>query len=351
MAQHVWGDEDTAYFYSLTPERILDAVEAAGYRCTGRVLPMNSMENRVFDVELDFDDPDAVTNPSERFRIVKFYRPGRWSAEQIEEEHRFLLDLDAHELPVTPPIPFSDGRTLARVPDTRIDYAIFPKRGGRAPDELGDEQLEWLGRLIARVHNVGEIQPAEHRLRLDPETYGRANLAWLLDHDQIPAELADRYAEVVEEICRIAAPWFADTPVQRIHGDCHMGNILWRPDEGATLIDFDDMLTGPCVQDLWLLVAGRDEHARRQWEILLEGYEMMRPFDRRSLRLVEPLRALRFVHFSAWIAKRWQDPAFPEAFPQFAAAGYWHEQLHDLEEQLALIREQAEHDRFAFGAP
>lgn len=348
MSRHVWGESETEFFYSLTPERILEAVEAAGYRCTGRVLAMNSMENRVYDVELDVDDPEAYENPSERFRIVKFYRPGRWSLDQILDEHDFLLDLWDHEIPVTPPVAFEDGDTVRPMPDGEILYSIFPKRGGRAPQELDDEQLARLGRLIARVHNVGQVEEAEYRLTLGPETYGLANLEWLLENDRIPAEMRESYAETVEAICEISAPWFEATPVQRIHGDCHLGNILWRP-EGMVLIDFDDMAMGPCAQDLWLLVPGRDDVARQQWEVLLEGYEMMRRFDRRSLRLVEPLRALRFVHFSAWIAKRWEDPAFPDAFPEFGSQRYWNEQLMDLKEQLALVREQAERDRFAFG--
>jgi Ser/Thr protein kinase RdoA (MazF antagonist) len=322
---------ETKFFFELTPERILDAVEEIGVRCTGRCLQLNSMENRVYEVEIELDA--APVSPAERFRIVKFYRPGRWSKEQIGEEHRFLLDLKRAEIPVVAPLEFPDGSTLRRVGELEIYYAIFPKVGGRSPDELDGEQLMWLGRLLARIHTVGAQQEATQRLRLNPATYGIDNLKYLIDSGVVPRESQAAYRGVVERLCTLVEPWFHEVKTQRIHGDCHLGNILWGR-EGPFFVDFDDMVVGPCVQDVWLIVPGRDE---QQLQSLLSGYELMRPFDRNSLRLIEPLRALRFVHFSAWIARRWHDPAFQRVFPNFGSGGYWGEQLADLNEQLSII--------------
>lgn len=337
--QSAWGDEGTKFFHELTPERILDAVERSlGVRCTGRAMALNSMENRVYELELELDE--LPRNPSARFRIAKFYRPGRWSETQIREEHQFLADLQELEIPAVAPLAFVDGDTLHRLPDAGLWYAVFPKIGGRSPDELSDEQLAQVGRLLARMHNVGASRPAPHRIALTPETYGLASLRYLVDSNALPPELRASFVATVESICALAAPWFADAGQQRIHGDCHLGNLLSGRD-GLFFVDFDDMVRGPAVQDLWLLVPGRDEEAQRQLQVMIAAYEMMRPFDRRSLRLIEALRALRFVHFSAWIAKRWQDPAFPRAFPHFGSERYWGEQLADLREQLGLVQDAA----------
>lgn len=336
MSTHAWGDADTQYFFELTPDKILDAVEAAGFRCTGRCLTLNSLENRVYEVELEIEDKEALKSPSDRFRIVKFYRPGRWSKEQILEEHQFLLDLQKSEVPVVAPVPFADGSTLKKIENGNIWYTVFPKAGGRSPDELNDDQLEMIGRLLARLHQVGASGDAPHRIRLDPKTYGRENLDYLLTHKTIPAELAPRYRDVVLRICDASEPLFEQTPIQRIHGDCHFGNLLFGS-SGLYWVDFDDMVRGPTVQDFWLLIPGRDDYSRRQLELMVSAYEEMRDFDRRSLKLIEPLRALRFVHFAAWIAKRWQDPVFPKYFVQFGTPRYWQEQLQDLEEQHELI--------------
>jgi len=332
----VWGDADTRFFYELTPERILGAVEAStGRRCTGRTLALNSMENRVYDLEIELGDDQAPRNAPERFLIAKFYRPGRWSQAQILEEHAFLADLQRNEIPVVAPLPFCDGQTLHKLKDADLWYAVFPKIAGRSPDELNDAQLAQAGRLLARIHNVGASKPAEHRLVLSPDTYGRANLRHLIAAKILPNSLAQAYSSVVERICTLSEPWFKATPQHRLHGDCHLGNLLGR--EQLFFVDFDDMVTGPAVQDVWLLIPGRDAYAQRQLQVMLEAYETMRPFDRNSLRLIEPLRALRFIHFSAWIGRRWQDPAFPRAFPHFGMPRYWDEQLHDLKEQLFII--------------
>ncbi|NDC38563.1 MAG: serine/threonine protein kinase [Proteobacteria bacterium] len=294
------------------------------------------MENRVYEVEIETAD-EAPADPASRFRIVKFYRPGRWSQEQILEEHQFLSDLAAQEVPACAPLSFTDGSTLKLAPEINIWYAVFPKVRGRAPEELSDEQLAWMGRLLARLHLVGAQRPAPNRLCLTPEQYGLKNLEFLERSKTLPMESASAYSTAVKEICRLSEPLFRGIATQRIHGDCHQGNILWGA-SGPFFVDFDDMVTGPCVQDLWLIVPGRDTEAKIQMDILLEGYEQMRSFDRRELRLIEPLRALRYIHFSAWIARRWQDPYFQRTFTQFGTNAYWEGQLADLREQLELIQ-------------
>ncbi len=329
------GRMDGESFYGLTPETILTSVEEAGLPVTGRCLQRNSLENRVYEVEIDTESE----NRSERFRIAKFYRPGRWSAEQILEEHAFLADLRAEEIPCAAPITLPEGSTLGRAGD--IFFALFERVGGRQLDEYGSSEREQLGRLLARVHNVGSRSPAKARLRLNEDTYGLAPLTYLLETDSIPAHMSKRYAQLVRTICEHTAE-LRGTLMQasefmpaleeiRLHGDCHGGNILWSS-EGPFLIDFDDMVMGPPVQDLWLLAADPED-----LEPIVSGYEQMRDFDRRSLRLVEHLRALRYIHFSAWIARRWSDPAFPGAFPGFGTEQYWATQIADLVEQLERI--------------
>ncbi len=333
-----WGDQETKFFFELTPDRILAAVESAGVKCTGRCLQLNSLENRVYEVELDIDDPKLSPRAPERFRIVKFYRPGRWSTEQILEEHRFLLDLSRAELPVITPEQFSDGSTLRESTEAEILFAMFPKQGGRLKDELNDDEREQLGRLIARVHNIGETTEIKHRLTLDVETYGWQNLDYILDSDIVPEEIFDAYEQTAVQALEAMEPLFEGVNYQRIHGDCHCGNLLWGSD-GPFLVDFDDSVRGPCVQDLWLLAGGEGDEGRQQREKFLSGYEQMRPFDWSTIKLIEPLRTLRYIHFTAWIAKRWEDPAFPNAFPDFGSPRYWQEAVADLREQCAKIQE------------
>jgi Ser/Thr protein kinase RdoA (MazF antagonist) len=324
---------ETQYFFALTQDGVLDAVEAEGFECTGRCFALNSYENRVYEVELEGEG-----TPIERKRVVKFYRPGRWSREQILEEHEYLRELKEAEVPVVAPVRFSDGETLHETKETQLLYAIFPKVGGRVPDEMDEDQLQWVGRLLARIHSVGADHPARFRIALTPASYGTDNLEYLLRESWIPEAFSKRYEAAAREICRLAEPAYGELLSQRIHGDCHLGNLLWDV-KGPFFLDFDDMLTGPPVQDVWLLTPGRDEEATAQREALLSGYETMRPFDLKSLRFVEPLRALRYVHFSAWIARRFKDPAFPIAFPHFNTPKYWEEKTRDLEEQLYLVRE------------
>jgi Ser/Thr protein kinase RdoA (MazF antagonist) len=330
-----WGNKPTRCFYELTPDVIFSAVEALGYRCTGRCMPLNSMENRVLEVEVE--PHQTIESESERFRIVKFYRPLRWSREQIMEEHQFLSDLETQDIPVVIPEADESGETLFEIEDQNIFYCVYPKMGGRNPDELDRDQLQRIGRLLARLHNVGSQSTAPGRISLTPETYGLNSLDFLLDSESMPIAIEDDYIDVVEEICERSEPYFQSAPTQRIHGDCHLGNVIWSP-AGPFFVDFDDMVNAPTVQDIWLLTPGRDDDSLAQREVLLQAYESLTSFDRSTLRLVEPMRALRYIHFSAWIAKRWTDPAFPRTFPEFDSTNYWNEQLHDLKECLDLIR-------------
>jgi Ser/Thr protein kinase RdoA (MazF antagonist) len=320
-------------FFALTPERILDAVELVGRRATGYALALNSLENRVYEAELE--DGARV--------VAKFYRPGRWSREAIADEHRFLAELHAAEVPVVAPLVVDNaGNTLGdlHVDGGAIHFALFAKTRGRPPEDLSDDQLRQLGRLIARLHNVGDAHPAPARPRLDPEYYGAHSLRVLLGEDAlsswVPPELRARFAAAGEAIVAACARRWDELECIRIHGDCHAGNLLWGS-AGPFFLDFDDFLHGPPVQDLWLLAPGRDDEAERQRELLVAGYETMRRFDRRSLDFVEPLRALRILRYAAWIAQRWRDPAFPRAFPDWEDNRSWHRELAELEEQRARV--------------
>lgn len=309
----------TDLFFALTPHKVLEAVEKAGYACNPLCYPLNSFENRVYEVELE-----------DRTRIVaKFYRPGRWSTAQILEEHQFLRDLEEAEVPVCPPLKLPNGGTLDEIDGTA--YCLFPRKGGRAPDEPDDELLLRLGMLTARIHNVGSSRKAEHRLRLNGDEFIRKNVAVFREKNALPPRLASRYERAAEYIQKSVDMYLATTEVHRIHGDLHHGNLLLR-DDVLCVIDFDDMVIGPAVQDFWLLVPGRDVESRMQREVFLEGYTQLRSFDRRSLALIEPLRGLRRIHYSAWITKRWHDPIFPRTFPQFGTEAYWDEETRDLEE-------------------
>jgi Ser/Thr protein kinase RdoA (MazF antagonist) len=311
-------------FFALTPDRVLDAVEVGGLHCTGRCLPMRAFENRVYEVELD----------DERRLIVKFYRPGRWSREAILDEHAFLAELEAAELPAVPPMDLGTGGTLAEIDG--IFYAAFPKVRGRTLDEADDERLRRIGRLIGRMHAIGAARDAPHRPRLTVERYIHEPLEVLKVAGVISVAFAGRYHDVALKIADAAAPLLARARAQRIHGDLHWGNLLWGTD-GPILLDFDDFLVGPPVQDLWLLARGGSEEARKARDQLVEGYELFREFDRSTLALCEPLRAMRIIYMSAWIARRWDDPSFRTGFPAFGSDAYWsteYEELFNIYESL-----------------
>lgn len=325
MKQETHAEPATDLFLSITPEKVLAAVEAGGLRCNPVCYPLNSFENRVYEVELE-----------DRTRVVaKFYRPGRWSREQILEEHRFLEDLAAAELPVCTMREFPGGGTLREIEN--IWYTLADRRGGRAPDELDDTTVRRLGMLVGRMHGVGAERPAQHRLVLNADFFIRDNVDWLIQHEVLPRHVRERYLDTALTIADIVDEMLEGVPVHRIHGDLHLGNILFR-DGLLRVLDFDDMMVGPAVQDLWLAVSGRDAWALRQRELFLEGYEQFRAFDRSTLRLIEPLRGLRMIHYAAWIARRWHDPAFPAAWPQFGTPEHWQQETDDLVDQLAVIR-------------
>jgi len=317
-------------FFEITPDKVLAAVERLGVRCSGRVLALNSMENRVYEVELDLEL--APKAPKwEAFRVIKFYRPGRWSKEQILEEHEFLREAAVADLPVVVPLTFPSGATLEILADSQIYFAVFPKVGGRLSDELTEAELEQIGRLLGRLHGVGSAHPFKYRSVLTVKSYGYDNLEYLSQNKLIPATVETHFLRIAERIFKTTEPWFSDVAYQRIHGDCHLGNILWLWSK-CSVVDFDDSLMGPCVQDLWLLTPGRDQDSLRRQEVLLRGYSSMRPFDHGCLRLREPLRALRMVHFTTWIAKRFEDPAFNQVFVDYGSERYWREQLIAIQE-------------------
>jgi Ser/Thr protein kinase RdoA (MazF antagonist) len=294
-----------------------------GRRATGRALALNSLENRVYDVELE--DETRV--------VAKFYRPGRWSREAILDEHTFLAELAAEELPVVAPIDLGGGATLGATAEG-ILYAVFPRVRGRAPEELDDAQLLQLGRLVARLHHVGGRHAAPHRPSLDPASYGDASVRLLTESDWIPFDLLPRYTALTAQVLDLVKESWSRRPFSpiRLHGDCHLGNLLWA--NAPLFVDFDDFLHGPPVQDLWLLSPGHDPEAVRQRSAVVAGYRSMRDFDETTLDLVEPLRALRILRYTAWIAHRYRDPAFQRAFPDFEERSYWLREIAALDEQV-----------------
>lgn len=322
---------DTPYA-GLTPDIVLDAVESAGFRGDGRLLALGSYENRVYQVMLD-DAPPIV---------VKFYRPGRWSDAQIAEEHAFALALAEREVPVVPPL-IAHGRTLHHHAGYR--FVLYEKRGGRPPELDRDDVLTWIGRYLARIHVVGAGAPFVVRPALTPANFGDEPRAFLLGGNWLPDDLRDPWsaisAQALDSVKRAYAR-AGDVRSLRIHGDVHAGNVLWSIGAAGTgphFVDFDDSCMGPAVQDLWMLLSGDREMMEHQLAKVLEGYEQFRSFDRRELHLVEPLRTLRLIHYSAWIAQRWDDPAFPAAFPWFNTQRYWQDRILELREQVALMEE------------
>ncbi len=315
-------------FAALDPDCVLDALESAGLRGDGRLLALNSYENRVYQVGIDEAPP----------LVVKFYRPTRWSDAAILEEHAFVQELVERELPVVPALSIG-GKTLHTFKDFR--FAVFPRRGGRAP-ELGDPAtLEWMGRFIGRIHAVGALAQYKERPALDIDTFGIEPRDYLLANDFIPPELLAAYTSVAEQALQSVRHCYqraGETAVLRLHGDCHGGNVLWT-DDGPHFVDFDDSRTGPAIQDLWMLLSGERPDMVRQMGDILAGYEDFCDFDPRQLYLVEALRTLRLIHYSAWLARRWDDPAFPVAFPWFNTQRYWQDRILELREQIALMDE------------
>jgi Ser/Thr protein kinase RdoA (MazF antagonist) len=315
-------------FAGLGPERVLDALASVGLYGDGRLLALNSYENRVYQVGIEDGAP----------LVVKFYRPQRWSDAAILEEHGFVQELAEREVPVVPALTL-DGRTLHAFDGFR--FAVFPRRGGRAPELEDPATLEWIGRFIGRIHAVGALAAYAERPALTPDTFGREPRDYLLANGFIPPELLAAWSSVVDQALDGVARCYQRAgalPLLRLHGDCHAGNVLWTAD-GPHFVDFDDSRTGPAVQDLWMLLSGERGDMVRQMGDVLAGYEDFADFDPRQLYLVEALRTLRLIHYSAWLARRWDDPAFPAAFPWFNTQRYWQDRVLELREQIALMDE------------
>jgi Ser/Thr protein kinase RdoA (MazF antagonist) len=339
-------------FAALDPDLVLDALASVGLMGDGRLMALNSYENRVFLVHLE----SAVAGANAGAVVAKFYRPGRWSEAQIAEEHSFSLELAAHEVPVVAPLVL-DGKTLHQ--HGGFYFSVSPYRGGRAPELDDDEVLEWVGRFLARLHDVGARSAFVHRPMLNLQTFGEEPRNWLLENDFLPLDVRRAWeGKSASAIDMIAG--FADltrTGAQngneraglkrlRLHGDCHPGNILWTPLDAAAsagpgphFVDLDDARTGYAVQDLWMLVSGERGQRQRQLGLLVDGYEQFREFDRRELALIEPLRTLRLIHYSAWLARRWDDPTFRHHFPWFGSSDYWQGQVQMLDEQIEAMQE------------
>ena len=331
------GNSGTRFFHGLTPERILEAVEGEGLRSTGRCLALNSMENRVYDVEVaKYDRPEGPFAPESV--VVKFYRPGRWSEETIKEEHRFLNQLSEFEVQVVAPIE-RDGQTLFRHEASGLMYTVFPKVRGRLKDELNNEEAKIIGRMIGRLHNVGAMNSFTQRPKLDPKVWLSGNAQAVASMPFVDDDLKRSYEFLVNQLEAMITPWFNQLPTQRVHGDFHRGNVLWT-NEGAWITDLDDCVTGPRQQDLWLLFPGRDEWSVQMRDLFMEGYhEMARDQAPLSFALIEALRAMRMVHFNGWIAKRWEDPVFPHIFTTFSTRNYWEQAVLDVKEQIGHLTE------------
>ena len=320
--------EQAADFSTLTPDCVLNALESVGLLSDGRLLALNSYENRVYQVGIEDGKPI----------VAKFYRPARWSDEAILEEHAFVQELAEREIPVVPALVI-DGNTLHRFDGYR--FAVFPKHGGRAPELEDRDTLEWMGRFLGRIHAVGALQPFEHRPALNIDTFGIAPRDYLLQNNFIPPDIEAAYRSVAEQALDGVRHCFeraGQVNAIRLHGDCHGGNVLWT-DDGPHFVDFDDSRMGPAIQDLWMLLSGERADMVRQLADVLAGYEDFCDFEESELHLVEALRTLRLIHYSAWLAQRWDDPAFKQAFPWFNTQIYWQDRVLELREQVALMQE------------
>jgi len=311
----------------LTPDVVVAAVESCGFLSDGRMLALNSYENRVYQVGIESASP----------LIAKFYRPGRWSNEAILEEHRFALELAREEIPAVAPLQ-REGITLFEHGGFR--FALFPRQGGYWPELAVREDREWMGRFLGRIHVVGRRRQFRERPTFSIERFGVEPRDYLLEAGWLPPHLREAYDSVSEDVLERVERLFQDTPTSslRLHGDCHPGNVLWTAD-GPHFVDLDDCLMGPAIQDLWMLLSGNRREMAEQLSQILDGYGQFADFDYRELVLIEALRSLRMIHYAAWLARRWDDPAFPRAFPWFAEAKFWEQHVLNLREQLAALEE------------
>ncbi len=316
-------------FYELSPDTVLDALEAIGLYGDGRLLALNSYENRVYQVGMEQGAPI----------VVKFYRPQRWSDAAILEEHAFSQELVEREIPVVPPMTVN-GATLHNHQGYR--FAVFARQGGRAPELDAPGTLEWIGRFMGRIHAVGAMRAFADRPALDADTFGEQPRNWLLQSGLIPDELRESWSAISAQALQSVRRCYeraGQVQMLRLHGDCHVGNVLWT-EAGPHFVDFDDSRMGPALQDLWMLLSGERAEMRKQFTELLVGYEDFCEFDQRELYLLEALRTLRLLHYSAWIGMRWEDPAFPAAFPWFNSVRYWQDRILELREQVALMDDE-----------
>lgn len=317
------NEVDATPYARLTPDLILDAVEHFGLVTDGHFLALNSYENRVYQIGLEDGG----------FVVAKFYRPGRWSDAAILEEHEFAQELVRQEIPIVAPLANEQGETLIYYEDYR--FAVFPRRGGRWPELENEDNQLWLGRFIGRIHAVGSAGGFQARPRFSPKSFGQDSFEWLMESGFIPIELEHNYRAAAEQVLQQIDTAFAEVPdlrMIRLHGDCHPGNILWT-EHGPHFVDLDDCMTGPAMQDLWMLLSGDSQQMAIQLRNILEGYQEFADFDYSQIHLIEALRSLRLIHYSAWLARRWHDPAFPHHFPWFNTPRYWEEQLYTLREQ------------------
>ncbi|MFT6791346.1 MAG: Ser/Thr protein kinase RdoA (MazF antagonist) [Cellvibrionaceae bacterium] len=314
-------------YYQLTPDTVIDAVESLGFLSDARILALNSYENRVYQVGIEASQP----------LIAKFYRPSRWSDAQIQEDHDFTQALSELEIPVVAPLRF-DGQSLHQYEGYR--FAVYPRRGGRAPELENYDQLKIIGRFLGRIHTCGQQSLFKYRPMIDHQTFASDSRDYLLTHDFIPAELIPAYETITRDLIERLQKIFSNCNYQptRLHGDCHVGNILWR-EGSAHFVDFDDSRNGPAIQDLWMLLSGDAQQRCRQLMEIVEGYQDFRAFEPAELNLIEALRAMRLMHYAAWLARRWKDPAFPMNFPWFNSQRYWSDHVLSLREQLAALDE------------
>ena len=323
------NDAQTHPYTGLTPDVVLNALEGVGLQCDGSQLALNSYENRVYQIGI-VDAPPVV---------AKFYRPERWSDAAILEEHAFALELQEREIPVVAPLALAGAKTLHAAEGFR--FAVFPRCGGRAPELDKPDTLQWMGRFLGRIHAVGAVTSFRERPALDIASFGEASRDYLLAHRFLPDDLLAAWQSVADQaLDGVRRCYERAGPVAsiRLHGDCHAGNVLWT-DKGPHFVDFDDCRMGPAAQDLWMLLSGERTDMTRQLGGVLAGYEDFCEFDARELHLVEALRTLRLLHYSAWLARRWEDPAFPAAFPWFNSQRYWQDRILELREQIALMQE------------
>lgn len=311
-------------FAQLGPDLILDAIESVGVRAESGLLALNSYENRVYQF---------IADDQKRY-VVKFYRPQRWSKAQLLEEHAFAKELAEHDIPVVAPLLIGN-QSLHHY--QHYYFTLYPSVGGRQFEVDNLDQLEWMGRFIGRIHQVAKGTHFSHRPTFSIQEHLRDSVITLQQQELVPHSLQQAFFTILNQVVESAARQYQSTEIIRLHGDCHPGNILWR--DGPTFVDLDDCRMGPAIQDLWMMLSGDMQQRRIQLDTLLEAYQEFSDFNTQQLALIEPLRAMRMVHYMAWLARRWQDPAFPQAFPWFAEPKYWEQQILALKEQLSALQE------------